>query len=96
MAKERIKILKRPVASSLASKGVLREIHALAQELGQAAKELSEDFPPAHTTEGADISESADQHRKLLTWDRGVELKRHAGQTKDTGLPVYFCNPKCA
>ncbi|TBU90626.1 hypothetical protein DNJ95_15690 [Stutzerimonas kirkiae] len=40
--KERIKMLKMLVASGLASKGMLREIRQLAQELGQAAQILKQ------------------------------------------------------
>ncbi len=45
LVKERIKTLKMLVSSGLASKGVLREIRALAKELGQVAKELSGNSP---------------------------------------------------
>ena len=57
-AKERIKMLKMLVSSGLASKGVLREIRALAKELGQVAKELSGDSPTASTSENADASQT--------------------------------------
>ena len=33
--------------------------------------------------------------RKSLTWDRGMELAKHADLTKEIGLPVYFCDPQC-
>ena len=29
-----------------------------------------------------------------LTWDRGTELAMHKVFTRDTGVPVYFCDPK--
>jgi IS30 family transposase len=29
-----------------------------------------------------------------LTWDRGTELALHKLLTKETGVPVYFCDPK--
>ncbi len=33
--------------------------------------------------------------RKTLTWDRGVEMTRHAEFTSASGIPVYFCNAYC-
>ena len=35
------------------------------------------------------------QYRKSLTWDRGMELAKHAEFSKEIGIPVYFCDPKC-
>ena len=35
------------------------------------------------------------EYRKSLTWDRGMELAKHADLTKEIGLPVYFCDPQC-
>jgi len=35
------------------------------------------------------------QYRESLTWDRGMELAKHADLTKEIGLPVYFCGPQC-
>lgn len=32
--------------------------------------------------------------RKSITWDRGAELTAHAKFTVETGVPVYFCDPR--
>jgi transposase, IS30 family len=31
--------------------------------------------------------------RRSLTWDQGIEMRRHAEITLDADLPVYFCDP---
>lgn len=33
--------------------------------------------------------------KKTLTWDRGMELAKHAEFTQKTNIPVYFCDPQC-
>ena len=33
------------------------------------------------------------EYCKSLTWDRGMELARHAELSKEIGIPVYFCDP---
>jgi IS30 family transposase len=32
--------------------------------------------------------------KKTLTWDRGMELAKHAEFTQQTNIPVYFCDPQ--
>jgi IS30 family transposase len=35
-----------------------------------------------------------EQLRRSLTWDQGTEMSQHAQLRIDTGLPVYFCDPR--
>jgi IS30 family transposase len=31
---------------------------------------------------------------QTITWDQGKEMHRHVGFTVDTGIPIYFCDPR--
>jgi len=58
---------------------------------------------PALTGHGAEAVRDAlaaaittlpEQLRRSLTWDQGSEMSQHAQLRIDTGLPVYFCDPR--
>ena len=55
---------------------------------------------PSHTADvvadalAAKIIELPTQLRRSLTWDQGKEMAQHARFSVETGLPVYFCDPK--
>jgi len=40
------------------------------------------------------ISTLPEQLRRSLTWDQGTEMAQHAQLRIETGLPVYFCEPR--
>ncbi|MBX3656149.1 MAG: IS30 family transposase [Ramlibacter sp.] len=40
------------------------------------------------------ISSLPDRLRQSLTWDQGSEMSQHAQLSIDTGLDVYFCDPR--
>jgi IS30 family transposase len=42
----------------------------------------------------AKIVELPEQLRRSLTWDQGKEMASHARFTNETGVPVYFCDPR--
>jgi len=42
----------------------------------------------------ATITTLPDQLRRSLTWDQGSEMSEHAKLRIDTGLEVYFCDPR--
>lgn len=67
LVKERIKMLKMLVSSGLASKGVLREIRALAKELGQVAKELSGNSPAVAASDASQNSQDDGGEQAALT-----------------------------
>jgi IS30 family transposase len=43
---------------------------------------------------GQRITALPDQLRRSLTWDQGKEMADHARFSVDTGVAVYFCDPK--
>jgi IS30 family transposase len=46
------------------------------------------------TALAAKVQQLPEQLRRSLTWDRGLELAEHLRFTVDTGVKVYFCDPK--
>ena len=40
------------------------------------------------------ITELPEQLARSLTWDRGKEMAEHARFTVDTGVQIYFCDPR--
>jgi IS30 family transposase len=40
------------------------------------------------------IATLPEQLRRSLTWDQGTEMSQHAQLRIDTGLPVFFCDPR--
>jgi len=42
----------------------------------------------------ASIQVLPEQLKRSLTWDRGLEMAKHKRFTVDTGVQVYFCDPK--
>jgi len=58
-------------------------------------KLAGKDAESVHQALLATFKKMPQQYRKSLTWDRGMELAKHADLTKEIGLPVYFCDPQC-
>lgn len=66
-------------------------------------KQPREKHGPALAGHGAEAVRNAiakamaslpEQFRKSLTWDQGAEMSQHAKLSIDTGLEVYFCDPR--
>ena len=58
-------------------------------------KLAGKDAESVHTSLVSVFKKMPDEYRKSLTWDRGMELAKHAELMKEIGIPVYFCNPQC-
>lgn len=52
------------------------------------------DADSVHTALLATFKQMPAKYRQSLTWDRGMELAKHAELTRETGIPVYFCDPQ--
>lgn len=57
-------------------------------------KLAGKDAETVHTALLSAFKKIPAEYRKSLTWDRGMELAKHADLTKEIGIPVYFCDPK--
>ena len=57
-------------------------------------------LPNGHTADvvadalAAKITELPIALRRSLTWDQGKEMAQHARFSVETGLPLYFCDPR--
>ena len=57
-------------------------------------------LPDGHTAEAVRLALAnkiralPTELRRSLTWDQGKEMAEHARFTIDTGVQVYFCDPK--
>ena len=40
------------------------------------------------------IAKLPEQLRRSLTWDQGAEMSQHAQLRVDTGMAIYFCDPR--
>ena len=57
-------------------------------------------LPNGHTADvvadalAAKIVELPSQLRRSITWDQGKEMAEHARFSVETGVPIYFCDPR--
>jgi IS30 family transposase len=78
---------KRPSAVLTLVERTSRSVLLVALPAGWRANQVR----PALTTAMGRLPE---QLRRSLTWDHGKEMAEHARFTADTGIPVYFCDPR--
>lgn len=57
-------------------------------------KLAGKDAESVHSALLSTFKEMPVEYRKSLTWDRGMELAKHADLTGEIGMPVYFCDPQ--
>jgi transposase, IS30 family len=78
---------KRPSAVLTLVERTSRSVVLVALPAGWRANQVR----PALTTAMGRLPE---QLRRSLTWDHGKEMAEHARLTADTGVPVFFCDPR--
>jgi IS30 family transposase len=78
---------KRPSAVLTLVERTSRSVVLVALPAGWRASQVR----PALTTAMGRLPE---QLRRSLTWDHGKEMAEHARLTADTGVPVFFCDPR--
>ena len=77
----------RPSAVATLVERSTRFVQLVALPTGYTAEQVR----PALTTA---VQQLPEQLRRSLTWDRGKEMAEHARFSIDTGVQVYFCDPK--
>jgi transposase, IS30 family len=78
---------KRPSAVATLVERTSRSVLLVALPAGWRAEQVR----PALTTA---MGRLPNRLRRSLTWDHGKEMAEHARFTADTGIPVYFCDPR--
>jgi IS30 family transposase len=78
---------KRPSAVATLVERTSRSVLLVALPAGWRAEQVR---PGADRGHGS----APKQLRRSLTWDQGKEMAEHARFTAETGMPVYFCDPR--